>query len=414
MQIRRIQYPVGQGCFHAGDISWEDDSSQEPREFRYIYDCGSTKQRALREAINIFHAEASHVDALFVSHLDSDHVNGFDRLLSSVTVDTVFIPYVDNVVPVLDIIEADLDGTLTTALIEASIDPQAWFGRRGVSRVVRVLGSKPDSPPDSPINRQEIPEFSQEPAGRPSTRSERLEVNSGYTLPFGGQDKIPGWVLVLHVDPALPEQRGKFNKAMRTAIGLSRGQRLTAGQLAEALRDSTKRRKLRDCYEEIISGGSGRNHNRVSMSLYSGPAQHSNKHFERRILPPHHTAWLSLQYYTNPFLYRSNKTESVGWIGTGDAKLRIKKVRAAWEATYGPFRSLVSTLLLPHHGSRRNYHHDLLNLPNLNLCIASAGDPSQYGHPDSRVAWDVLHQQKRFHHVSQRAHSGIEEYIHSS
>ena len=407
MQIRRIQYPVGQGCFHAGDISWEEEPSQESREFRYIYDCGSTKQRALREAINIFHAEASHVDALFVSHLDSDHVNGLDRLLSSVTVDTVFIPYVDNVVPVLDIIEAELDGTLTTALIEANIDPQAWFGRRGVSRVVRVLGSKPGGPND----RQEIPEFNPESAVRPSPRYKPLTVNSGDILSVGGQQKNLGWVLVPHVDPALPEQRGKFNKAMRAAIGLLPKQRLTAGWLAEALRNSTKREKLRGCYEEIISGGSGRNHNRVSMSLYSGPAQHSNKHFERRILPPHHTAWLSLQYYTNPFLYRSNKTESVGWIGTGDAKLDIKKVRAAWEVTYRPFRNQVSTLLLPHHGSRHNYHHDLLDFPNLNLCIASAGDPSQYGHPGIRVVRDVLHQQKRFHHVSQRTHSGIEEYI---
>ena len=72
------------------------------------------------------------VDALFVSHLDADHVSGMDRLLGSVAVDTVYIPYLDPVAHVLDILEAAGEGAVSASLIEARIDPSSWFGRRGV------------------------------------------------------------------------------------------------------------------------------------------------------------------------------------------------------------------------------------------------------------------------------------------
>lgn len=98
MQVTRIQYPVRQGCFHAGHIHWGNDRPNEPGDFHYIYDCGSNNGSALRDTIDIHRTLTSHIDALFVSYLHDDHVNGIDRLLSAVKVDTVFFPYVDEVV----------------------------------------------------------------------------------------------------------------------------------------------------------------------------------------------------------------------------------------------------------------------------------------------------------------------------
>ena len=131
MEVTRTQYPIGQGCFHAGHVRWYE-TSRFPEDFHYVYDCGSSDgSPALGDAIVSKRNQASRIDALFVSHLDADHVNGLDRFLGSVTVDTVYIPYMDAAALVVDILEAEIDGAVSASFIEAHIDPQSWFGRRG-------------------------------------------------------------------------------------------------------------------------------------------------------------------------------------------------------------------------------------------------------------------------------------------
>ena len=145
MEVTRTQYPIGQGCFHAGHIRWTNKGSSTSDDFHYIYDCGSSDDSAaLHDTIAACRRQTSWIDALFVSHLDADHVNGINRLLGSVSVGTVHIPYVDSVVPILEILEADSSGAVSASLIEAHMDPRSWFGRRGVARIVRVRSS-PDA-----------------------------------------------------------------------------------------------------------------------------------------------------------------------------------------------------------------------------------------------------------------------------
>ena len=144
MHITRIQYPIGQGCFHAGSIHEGGAADHDGHGFHYVYDCGSDDRRALGEAIDSYKDRTSHVDAVFVSHPDSDHVSGLDRLLSAVKVEKVYVPYVNEVVLALELIQAELDGALSVSLIEASMDPGNWFRSRGVQSVVVVQESPAD------------------------------------------------------------------------------------------------------------------------------------------------------------------------------------------------------------------------------------------------------------------------------
>ena len=131
MEVKRTQYPIGQGSFHAGHLEWTVESSPRSEKFHYVYDCGTSDgSTALQNAILACRSETSHIDALFVSHLDADHVNGLDRLLGLISVHTVYIPYVSAVAPVLEIIETDVEGAGSASLIEALMDPVSWFGRR--------------------------------------------------------------------------------------------------------------------------------------------------------------------------------------------------------------------------------------------------------------------------------------------
>lgn len=441
MWVSRYQFPVGQGCFHAGTIGAHTGTG----EVHYIYDCGSQQQRPLQSAIDLHKAKTSLVQALFVSHLDSDHVSGLDRLLAGVEVDTVYLPHLHLTVLLLDLVEADLNGALSASLIEASISPQSWFGRRGVRRVVRIRGltSPPqDSPPDS--NEDDSPEGPAEDEQgrlegspsevrgdlslverplprqvRPAKAGERaalLEAEARFEVmiqarPHDLQDSHDlHWLLQPHVDPAPKERRHAFLRAVRTALGLQSRQRLTFRRISAALRDLRGRNSLRACYDEIIAGGARRNHNRVSMSLYSGPRNgESEWDYSARAYPL--DAWFDAEEYWGQFGRSANlfQRKAVGWLGTGDAALNRKEVRTRWQEAYEPVRDDISTLLLPHHGSRHNFSCELLQFPNLELCVASGRHPSRYGHPSGEVVSTIQRSGRTLCHVTQSEYSGLAE-----
>src|SRR3546814_9614135 len=85
------QHPVGQGGMMSGLLEIPGG------RFHWVYDCGSNQKGALtREIAKV--AANGEIDCLFLSHLDSDHVNGLDQLLGNVRVREVVVPYLNNVV----------------------------------------------------------------------------------------------------------------------------------------------------------------------------------------------------------------------------------------------------------------------------------------------------------------------------
>ena len=427
MHVTRIQYPIGQGCFHAGSIHEGDAADRDVDGFHYVYDCGSDNRRALGEAIDSYKDQTSRVDAVFVSHLDSDHVSGLDRLLSAVKVDTVYVPYVNEVVLVLELIEAELDGDLSVSLIEASTDPGNWFRSRGVQHVVRVQespddgvpgpgdGDDPEGPEGPGAGRKIDPGVGVSHDQNATQMGSGIEVVvSGYRVPIPVRGRSLNWTLVPHVDPAPRERLDRFEAKMRRTLGLSAGQPVTSARLADAMRERSKRERLRECYDEIVPRGARRMHNRVSMSLYSGPVEFEKaQEWRHRVLcgPDWRTGDL-IELDPEPFW--SCEEGAVGWIGTGDATLSVKKVRTAWNRTYRPYEDYVATLLLPHHGSKHNFHREVLDFPYLEICAASAGRRSRYRHPSESVRLDVASRRKVFFHVSQNPQTALFEEIRSS
>ena len=370
LQVSRSQFPVGQGCFHVCQVKWTEDESQTVRGFSFVYDCGATKQGAVSEAIDYYRIENSHVDALFVSHLHKDHVSGIDRLLSAVQVDTVYIPYLDNLLPVLDVIEADIEGTLSGSLMEAKIDPQAWFGRRGVSRVVRVMAfPEGDVPVDDDDMGPVEPkgEVGFEPTVKPKGSGARLRraemkvMASGEVVTISGVLQPYDWILVPHVDPAPQRNVERFNRCIRLACGLRPRERLTSTRLANGLRDPQKRKALRQCYDDITRGGGAHSHNRISMSLYSGPRTLFDAKGSSLVVSGATSGRFGSLPEVQHGWFLGLGSVAAGWIGTGDAKLREEVVRRAWLHTYRPYERGVMTMLLPHHGSRKDFHSDLLS-----------------------------------------------------
>lgn len=84
---------VGQGLFYSGSIT------NDNLKFYFVYDCGSSSKdiylksevERIREKIK---SKFKCINLLVISHFDADHVNGIDRLLTEIGVNTVIIPYI--------------------------------------------------------------------------------------------------------------------------------------------------------------------------------------------------------------------------------------------------------------------------------------------------------------------------------
>lgn len=365
------------------------------------HDCGARNVNRLRPIVSTYAQDAGRLDALFVSHLDGDHVDGLDTLLATLSPKDVYLPYLDIVDRLVGVMEAEQEGRLTATLEQALLDPVGWFGERGAENVIFVRndGDVPEggfAPPDVPGDH--------DPADDRPTVLERLgaepaaDRDAGKALrgnverPTVLEMKIGGclvatkgagaeWLLVPFVPRVDPAISDAFRARVRVAVGLSPDAPISAAILQKQLKTSPGRERLRECYEEILDGGATTNHNKVSMSLYSGPAGSSGlrrvAHQRRHRLAE---VWWGVRL----------RSDATGWIGTGDAKLKTKWRRREWADFYQHVSALIGTFVLPHHGSKANWHRDLLDATGADLFVASSDDPSTgYEHPSESVILDI-------------------------
>ena len=84
---RRYIFPVGQGGFSCEMIG----------DYVVVYDCGSLTSNSMVEScIDRLSTMTDHVDILFISHFDTDHVNSIRYLVSSVLVKKAVMSLIPN------------------------------------------------------------------------------------------------------------------------------------------------------------------------------------------------------------------------------------------------------------------------------------------------------------------------------
>lgn len=95
MRHTRTFYPVGHGAFFVEELDYGGKSP-----FIAVYDCGDSAKGSLvkKYAEKAFGSkddeQSAIIDVLFISHFDSDHINGLKHLKPYLTQDThVFLPF---------------------------------------------------------------------------------------------------------------------------------------------------------------------------------------------------------------------------------------------------------------------------------------------------------------------------------
>ncbi|KEP75495.1 hypothetical protein HR12_30860 [Microbacterium sp. SUBG005] len=92
LDVRRTQWAVGNGFFHSDQVATPTTA------INYVYDCGALNrtpnQASLQREVEVSVARDNHIQLLFLSHFDFDHVSGLPTLAAATTINRFFIPMV--------------------------------------------------------------------------------------------------------------------------------------------------------------------------------------------------------------------------------------------------------------------------------------------------------------------------------
>ncbi len=404
---RRRQYSVGQGFFHAANVEFMGG------EFKYIYDCGSDNTDLLLVAIEEYLGRNDLADVLFISHFDFDHVGGLDRLLLKLKIHTAILPYISKAERLGLIADGLLGGRLDSSYARFCQDPAGWLGERGVDVVIFVLPSdrgpadivRPEvTSPPSPVPRvtfdwetmkqhfkedlfkdQLLPDQAEPP--RPNVHF----IENHVPLQLSASGYIINWMFLPFVHPE-PSSEKLFVERLQSDfkdLVDTKTMRLDQSRIFTILKSFDEREKLKKAYSTIRE-----NRNLTSMSLYSGPIN----------LDEH----VKVRMFTS-FMPNGRFQDKCAWLGTGDANLKTKSRRLAFQRHYGKFFNSVATFALPHHGSIHNFHEELLQL-DAKFCVACAVKPSK-DHPHPEVSRAIRRAHKHLISVNQDPLTALTEEV---
>ena len=91
MYITREIHPVGQGAFYTEKFIVGGKDA-----INVVYDCGTIGFKLVDSEIDVTFQEDEVIEAVFISHLDGDHISGLPHLLERCRVKRVFFPLMDS------------------------------------------------------------------------------------------------------------------------------------------------------------------------------------------------------------------------------------------------------------------------------------------------------------------------------
>ena len=399
MEAKRVQYPIGQGGFHHTLVF---DGSER---FSIVMDCGGgTKQHRRRLADCFVEASGRNHDAIAISHLDKDHIDGIPILHDAgARFDAVFLPHVD-VASYMQWMTLRLCGSREVGAAEVGAALATTSGLYGgqFGTPIMISSGPPDTnrPMEEAIVRR----------GKMQDRLGELHAlgnpvpNHEASVRSGTLDWIFRFYALEWTMPTVAAAIWKVNALgpLKLAIDqLSQGQP-TAAQIA-AIDNELKAKIAATDANLAMSSICGKSpfktdpsakvllgklyeaspglvdYNDASLCVYSGPSLANGQSPSTRFSVIRKSA-MDL---------RSEKcTRCVGWLHTGDAQFGNLSSLNTFFAHFVAELPFLSTLVLPHHGSRHSYSTSLTELTAFSLAatnpllfIAASEPLGRYHHP---------------------------------
>ena len=385
MEVTRIFHPVGQGGFYTESFD---------NQHMVVYDCGGKSRVFMEEYIKSFLSEIPKqpIEAVFISHLHEDHINGLQHLIAKTEVKRIFLPQLTK--------EKVLDVLLYNALHSSKINSNDFIINfidairleREFENVaiIQVQESEMRERPniDSISIDSSLTQISPSlPSGTPLT----FNNNLWYYIPYNP------------VSPSLSFDKILDEKIRETLINIYNDP--SAKSQAEKIAELMKNKGIDVCknaYAELF----GRIHNSQSMPVFSGllnprgttttieighvsnPIEPirlikhiytDNHNCELELLANIEDSYHSIVHCHSHMIHCRRACNIItNFLYTGD--FEAGNVISLKNYFIGHLWNSICGIQIPHHGSRHKYTPNLYS--GKLYAVASAGIRNKYHHPN--------------------------------
>jgi beta-lactamase superfamily II metal-dependent hydrolase len=350
MEFLRIFHPVGQGAFYS------ERHISGGNEITVVYDCGSTtlwrsnNGTALKTKINSAFLKNHTINILFLSHFDSDHINGVDYLMNHCNIEKVVIPLLDDDTKVLIKTSNKLfDNFSNTQLIDS---PDEYFGDS--ITVIKIRDIEPADGASDPVSFES-------PTNISGIGINDREKDSGTVFNLG---TIPHWFYI-PFNYRYQERKNIFMTKLRENHLNINNINTPAGILEHQA-------VLKTIYKGI-KGGININ----SMALFSG----MNAYYRLFMGRENSNPWQMNCHF---------RISDSGCLYLGDMDLNQPLLINDVKSRLQPLIEHIGTVQIPHHGAICNFNRDILRLPALKYAVISFGKKNHYGHPSDSVVSEII------------------------
>ena len=340
--ITRLILPVGQGAFYVEKFK---------NGKNIVYDCGSISNRKkIPELIEKYFGKNEAIEALFISHLDKDHMNGVEELLKKCEVKRICFPLITEemklALKIKVMIEEAMGNSYSKFMKEFVEDPEAAIKKIKEDIKIKLIEILPNDEENNKKNDNEDTK---------NQKIKRIKKKSGEDI----AEEIEGlehscnenkWKLI----PYNFKQETRINE-FEKKLEKEFGKKISLKEVEKIWKENEdNREKIKKVYENLKG-----NLNTNSMTLFSGVREVGKQ----------------MQY--------DSSYVKVGCLYTGDYEAKGKNKWKTLEEAYTEYWKWIGMIQVPHHGSIRNCNDALISKKA--VYFLSAGEKNTYKHPSQNV-----------------------------
>lgn len=347
MMIRSF-LPVGQGAFYCEKFAGVDE------DINVVYDCGSLTNKSIveREIRNNFR-KGETVHAVFISHLDEDHINGVPFLLKYCDVKKIFFPLISeknkNLMKLYNLIQYDT--SFTYGFLE---NPNEAINALNVDNIPVLIQIR-----ENEFDSNNFNDIRQSPSGE--------NVTSEIIRGVKASGFLNRWLYIPHNFRQVDRV-----KQLEDALYLEFGKHMTNEDLMTIwyMNIQSDCDKIKRAYG-VVKGSFNTN----SMTLFSGEIEGLFRQYDGN----------RCRCYGQCGCIRERKS---GCLYMGDYEASgIYKWNSIKNA-YDSYWNHIGCIQIPHHGSKHNFNKLLLDVDA--YFIISAGYNNRFRHPHAIVVKEIL------------------------
>ena len=364
-KLVRTFHPVGHGAFYSEKF----DIGGKP--FNIVYDCGGHTINMVNACIERVFKKDEQIDAVFISHLDRDHINGLELLFKHCIVKRIFMPIITDD----DLAATVLHNNFTAFAYEFINNTYGKdvYTDEANDIIIKITKISTDGGNKADIDIRELED------------NNVIKINSGTNLILDDVWKFKPYNPVrFNSTEGVKLKADIFDEKDLAHLNDGDGN-FDMRKLFNEMKVAKSRDLIKKAYAKVKGGTK---HNCYSMTLFSGPK--SSEVLKMSISGR----------YRHLDLRNIQVTNLINCMYMGDIELKDSESKnydeikfpesmtkwGAFSTAYkGEYKS-VGVVQIPHHGSINNYNPNIIN-SNM-LAILSVQNPNTHNshlHPNPKV-----------------------------